>query len=184
MRKNRYTAPFAALVLLLALSLNPTVANAQTAQEGQQLLKQGKLPQALQAAEQMIAARPKDPQARFLKGLVLMEMKNETEALTVFTALTEDYPELAEPYNNVAVIYAEQRQYDKAKDALEMAVRVNPGYATAHENLGDIYARLASLSYDKALQLDGANVSARAKLATLRSLNLSTNIGPPLAARD
>jgi hypothetical protein len=88
----------------------------------------------------------------------------------VFTKLTEDYPELPEPYNNLAVIYAQQKQYDKAKQALEMAIRTHPSYATAHENLGDIYARLASQAYDKALQIDSSNSSAQNKLALIRDL--------------
>jgi tetratricopeptide (TPR) repeat protein len=88
----------------------------------------------------------------------------------VFSKLTEDYPELPEPYNNLAVIYAQQKQYDKAKQALEMAIRTHPSYATAHENLGDIYARLASQAYDKALQIDSSNSSAQNKLALIRDL--------------
>jgi Flp pilus assembly protein TadD len=58
--------------------------------------------------------------------------------------LIEDYPELPEPYNNLAVLYAQQKQFDKARTALEMAIRIHPGYATAYENLGDLHSRLAS----------------------------------------
>jgi tetratricopeptide (TPR) repeat protein len=95
----------------------------------------------------------------------------------VFTRLTEDYPELPEPYNNLAVIYAQQKQFDKARQALEMAIRTHPSYATAHENLGDIYARLASQSYDKALQIDSSNSSAQKKLALISDL-MSTSGRP------
>jgi ketosteroid isomerase-like protein len=84
--------------------------------------------------------------------------------------LTEDFPELPEPYNNLAVLYASQNQFDKARTALEMAIRTNPSYATAHENLGDVYARLASQAYNKALQLDGANSAVPPKLATIREV--------------
>jgi tetratricopeptide (TPR) repeat protein len=49
--------------------------------------------------------------------------------MAVFSKLTEDYPELPEPYNNLAVLYAQQKQYDKARTALEMAIRIHPGYA-------------------------------------------------------
>ncbi len=59
----------------------------------------------------------------------------------MFTKLSEDYPELPEPYNNLAVLYAQQKQYDKARTALEMAIRTHPSYAIAYENLGDIYAK-------------------------------------------
>ena len=90
--------------------------------------------------------------------------------------LTEDYPELPEPYNNLAVLYAQQKQYDKARTALEMAIRTHPSYAIAYENLGDVYAKLASQAYDKALQLDSANSTAQNKMALIRDL-ISTSAG-------
>ncbi|HSW19011.1 MAG TPA: tetratricopeptide repeat protein, partial [Ramlibacter sp.] len=78
-------------------------------------------------------------------------------------------PELPEPYNNLGVLYAAQNQNDKAREALEMAVRNNPAYATAHENLGDIYARMAAQSYARTMQLEPANATAPAKLTLIRS---------------
>jgi tetratricopeptide (TPR) repeat protein len=74
---------------------------------------------------------------------------------------------LPEPYNNLAVLYASQGQYDNARAALEMAIRTNPSYATAHENLGDVYAKLASQAYSKALQLDSSNTGVQPKLALI-----------------
>jgi ketosteroid isomerase-like protein len=88
----------------------------------------------------------------------------------VFQKLSEDYPELPEPYNNLAVLYASQGQYEKARTALESSIRTHPSYATAHENLGDIYAKLASQAYDKALQLDSSNTGAKTKLAMIGEL--------------
>lgn len=154
-------------VVLLALA--PAV-RADTLQDIGKLIKQGQHAQALEQVDKYLAAKPKDAQGRFLKGIVLTEMNKPNEAIVVFTKLTEDYPELPEPYNNLAVIYAQQKQYDKAKQALEMAIRTHPSYATAHENLGDIYARLASQAYDKALQIDSSNSSAQNKLALIRDL--------------
>jgi tetratricopeptide (TPR) repeat protein len=104
-------------------------------------------------------------------------MNKPNDAIAVFQKLTEDYPELPEPYNNLAVIYAQQKQYEKAKQALEMAIRTHPSYATAHENLGDIYSRMASQAYDKALQLDSSNTSAQTKLSMIRNL-IGNNVRP------
>ena len=144
--------------------------HADPVQEANRLLRQGQYAQALEMIDRFLASKPKDAQARFLKGLILTEMNRQADAIIVFMRLTEDYPELPEPYNNLAVIYAQQKQYEKAKHALEMAIRTHPSYATAHENLGDIYARLASQAYDKALQLDSSNASAQTKLAMIRDL--------------
>lgn len=120
-----------------------------------QLMRSGKHTDALAKADQYLSAKPRDPQMRFLKGVIQSESGKTQEAIQTFTGLTQDYPELPEPYNNLAVLYAAQNQFDKARSALEMAIRTNPSYATAHENLGDIYARLAGQAYGKALQLEG-----------------------------
>ena len=166
---------FAALLLLLSAP-----ARADVLADASKLLKQGQAAQALDKTEQYLATKPKDAQGRFLKGLILTEMNRSADAIVVFTKLTEDYPELPEPYNNLAVIYAQQKQYEKAKQALEMAIRTHPSYATAHENLGDIYARMASQAYDKALQIDSSNSSAQTKLAMIRELMGSSR---PAAAK-
>uniref|UniRef100_UPI0035AF0AA5 tetratricopeptide repeat protein n=1 Tax=Zoogloea sp. TaxID=49181 RepID=UPI0035AF0AA5 len=158
----------AASLLVASLFCGP--ARADSLQDLQTLVKQGQLPQALEKADQLLASKPRDAQVRFLKGVVLSELNRSGEAIAVFQKLTEDYPELPEPYNNLAVLYAQQRQYDKARTALEMAIRTHPSYATAHENLGDIYARLASQAYDKALALDSSNQAAQNKLAMIREM--------------
>ncbi|MEO1766114.1 L,D-transpeptidase Cds6 family protein [Thiobacter aerophilum] len=138
--------------------------------DAQQLVRQGNLNQALERVNAYLASRPKDARARFLKGVILTEQNKTAEAIKVFTALTEDYPELPEPYNNLAVLYAQQQQYDKARHALEMAIQTHPSYATAHENLGDIYAKLASQAYDRALQLDKNNTAAQMKLSLIKEI--------------
>jgi tetratricopeptide (TPR) repeat protein len=145
-------------------------AHADSIQDINRLMKQGQHGQALEQVDKYLAGKPKDAQGRFLKGLILTELNRSNEAMVVFQKLTEDYPELPEPYNNLAVIYAQQKQYEKAKLALEAAIRTHPAYATAHENLGDIYARLASQAYDKALQIDSSNASAQTKLSMIREL--------------
>lgn len=157
------------LLLLTLLSLNLPAA-ADGLQEANQLFRQGKHTHALSRLDAYLANNPKDAQGRFLKGLILTELNRYTEAIKVFTDLTTDYPQLPEPYNNLAVLYAAQGQYERAKQSLEQAIRTHPSYATAHENLGDVYAKMASIAYDRALQLDESNVSAQTKLALIREL--------------
>jgi tetratricopeptide (TPR) repeat protein len=147
-----------------------SLAHARSLADVQALMKAGKLPQALEAVDRYIAAQPKDVQGPFTKGLILSEMGRPQEAIQVFLHLTETFPELPEPYNNLAVLYAGQKQYDKAQAALERAIHTHPSYAIAHENLGDVYARLASQAYDRALQFDSANKAAQGKLEMIREL--------------
>jgi tetratricopeptide (TPR) repeat protein len=156
--------------LLGLLLCSPVWAQTDDLQEATRLLRQGQSAQALDKVNQFLSAKPRDAQGRFLRGLILVEQNKASEAISVFTKLTEDYPELPEPYNNLAVLYASQGQYDKAKTALEMSIRTHPSYATAYENLGDVYAKLATQAYDKALQLDSNNPTAQSKLSLIRDL--------------
>jgi tetratricopeptide (TPR) repeat protein len=168
--RQRLKGKFLLAGLLLGLTLVSQPGRADETDEVSKLIQQGALDKALARTDAYLASRPKDPQMRFLKGLILAERNKANEAIVIFTKLTEDYPELPEPYNNLAVLYAGRGEYDKAREALEMAIRTHPSYATAHENLGDIYAKMASQSYDKALQLDNRNQTAQTKLAMVRNL--------------
>ena len=163
------SAHLLALLRLLAISatLVAGMAVADEYSEIGQMLRAGRLAEAQARVDRHLAAKPRDPQMRYFKGVIQRESGQPAEALATFTKLTEDYPELPEPYNSLAVIHAAQGDYDKARVALEMAIRANPGYATAHENLGDIHARLAQQAYCKALQLDATNSGLRARLAAL-----------------
>ena len=159
---------FAAVALCLAVSAASAQSN--EVQDINLQFRKGDLAGALARANTYLAKNPKDAQVRFLKGLILADQGKTNDAITLFTGLTEDYPELPEPYNNLAVLYASQSKYDAAKNALEQAIRTHPSYATAHENLGDIYAKMASIAYDKALALDSKNTAAQTKLSLIKDI--------------
>ena len=163
----------AAVVVTLAgalLTAVPVTAQSDELQEANQLFKQGQFDRALDRVDVYLKGKPRDARGRFLKGLIFVEQGKPNDAIKVFTELTQEFPELPEPYNNLAVLYASQGQYDKARSALEMAIRTHPSYATAHENLGDLYAKMASQAYDKALQLDKSNATAKTKLNLIKDL--------------
>jgi tetratricopeptide (TPR) repeat protein len=166
---SRRLRQVARLIALTAV-LSAAVVHADELGDVNQLMRSGKMAEALTRADQALAAKPRDPQMRFLKGVIQTESGKPNDAIATFLKLTEDFPELPEPYNNLAVLYAGQSQFDKARAALEMAIRTNPSYATAHENLGDVYAKLASQAYSKALQLDNNNAAVAPKLALIRTL--------------
>ena len=165
-----------ALLLLATMGLANSV-RADDYADALQLMRAGKLAEAQAKADAFLSSKPRDPQMRFIKGVIQRDTGRLNEAISTFTKLTEDHPELPEPYNNLAVLYAGQSQFDKARVALEMAIRTSPSYATAHENLGDVYAKLASQAYNKALQLDGSNAGVPPKLALIREL-FAPNVKP------
>jgi tetratricopeptide (TPR) repeat protein len=173
---------YAALAALIAggLSLSPaTFAAAGAAQNAQALIDAGKPADALSQLDSHLAKNPQDAEARFTKGVALVKLNRSKDAIRVFADLTRDYPQLPEPYNNLAVLYAAQGDHEKARDALQAAIAKHPSYATAHENLGDVYAALAGAAYGKAAALDASNQAVRRKLAVLNQLD--TGIGAPPA---
>lgn len=138
--------------------------------EVHQLLERGKTTEAAQRVQSYLKQNSTDVQMRFLQGVVATEQQKYDQAIKVFTALTQEYPGLPEPYNNLAVLYAAKGEERKATQVLEQAIRTNPSYATAHENLGDLYARMASDAYAKALQLDSNRKAVQPKLAIIKQI--------------
>lgn len=164
--------PFRALALCV-VTLAARAASCATADELHEISRlhqSGSSVQALELADKLLAARPKDAQLRFAKGVILAELQRSGEAVDVFAQMTQDFPELAEPYNNLAAVHAARGDYEAARTALEQALRSNPAYATAQENLGDIYALLASRAYAKAIALEPGNSALATKLSLVKDL--------------
>jgi Flp pilus assembly protein TadD len=167
---NRPSTSILCMAVAGLLLLSSTSARADEYADVDKLFGERQFAEAVQKADRYLATNPKDARMRFLKGLVLSEQGKSAEAIEVFVKLSADHPELPEPYNNLAVLYGKQGQYDQARRSLESAIRTNPSYATAYENLGDVYAKLASQAYSKALQIDGNNPKVSPKLAMIREL--------------
>lgn len=129
--------------LTFAALLATGAARADDLVDVQRLAGTGDLTKALQRADEALKTRPRDAQLRFVRGVVLTDLKRDAEAMAVFQQLHEDYPELPDPLNNMAVIHAAQGRIDEARAALESALRNDPQHRRARENLADVYLRLA-----------------------------------------
>jgi Flp pilus assembly protein TadD len=169
------------LVLSCCISFSATPASAadkpapaHDAAAFNKLLETGQAATALHRIEAALTEHPRDAQLRFLKGVALMQQQRATEAIEVFMRLTEEFPELAEPYNNLAVLYASKSELGKARAALELAIRAAPDFAVAHENLGDLYLDIAAASYARAAGLEPGNQSVQRKLKL--TLDFSQNV--------
>lgn len=157
----------AAVMCASLLSHGGAHASPAAVDEVQQLMEKGQLSAAAQRVQAQLKKDSSDVQLRFLQAVIAAEQKKYDQAIRLFTALTQDHPTLPEPYNNLAVIYAIQGEDRKAAQVLEQAIRTNPSYATAHQNLGDVYARIANEAYAKALQLDNAQKAEKPKLTLI-----------------
>jgi Flp pilus assembly protein TadD len=160
MTPSTFRSSFAALCVALAAggalaqscAAQTPVVTADPRTEIERLQRNGDTTAALQQVDEALSRQPGDAQLRFLQGVLLADAGRRPEAEAVYRRLTQDFPELAEPYNNLAVLYAAEGRLDEARDALETALRNDPAYRTAQENLGDIYVRLAQRAYERAGQ--------------------------------
>jgi tetratricopeptide (TPR) repeat protein len=105
----------------------------------------------------------------FLRAVTLTKLEQKDLAIKTYISLIEKFPKLPEPYNNLAVLYAEQNKLLEAKQILEKALKTNNSYSIAHINLGDVYTRMASDAYRKAFELDESPV-ANNKLQLINEL--------------
>src|SRR3990172_2484942 len=144
--------------------------SATASEQIETMINEGQLNEALSLTNARLAEDRDNVNYLFLKGLILTRQNKLDAAKEIFIRLTQDHPELPEPFNNLAVIYAEQGDFNNAREALQMAINTHPSYATAQENLGDIYAKMASKAYNQALELDQDNASAREKLLLVSDL--------------
>lgn len=135
----------------------------------QKLMRQARYPEALIEVERYLADQPRDPQMLFWRAKLQADLGQTQEAFDNLYALTQQYPELPEPHNNLGVMYAARGQLGQARESFEMALRNHPNYATALENLGDVLQRQARQAYEKALKLDPVSKSLPRKLQSLPS---------------
>jgi Flp pilus assembly protein TadD len=137
-------------------------------------ISQKQWPSALAQLDARLKTNPRDVQAKFKRATVLARLNRDDEAITAFTEITQAYPELPEPYNNLAALYAKKGRYDEARVALETATKANPSYTLAYENLGDLYLRLASESYKRAQSL-----GSKSPLTAQRVGDIQKIVSPP-----
>ena len=170
-RMRRVAAPTAAAWLLAAACvLSATSARADAALEINTLLARGDLNAALLRAESASAANPRDVQLRFLHALVLMDLQRNREAMTRFSALSQDFPELADPYNNLALLHVRAQELQQARAALEAALRNDPGHRAARANLGQVHLMLAVQAWEQLARTGSLDAQQQRQLDAARAL--------------
>lgn len=169
----------------LLIGMTPAQAQTSTAQnfkgtphdEVQKSLTRRDWTNAMWQIDAYLEKQPRDPQMRFWRARLLQQLKRDDEAFDVYIQLAQDYPELPEVQNNLGVMLAAQGKMDEAQQAFIHALRNNPNYATAHENLGDVLLHLAKRSFLKAQETGGNAKPLGSKLTALQpvlQLTLST----------
>ncbi|WP_233863139.1 tetratricopeptide repeat protein [Paraburkholderia adhaesiva] len=145
-------------------------ATADSTPEADAAIAQHNWAAALEALDARIKTNPRDVQAKFKRATILARLNRDDDAIAAFTELTQLYPELPEPYNNLAALFAKHGRFEEARVALETAVKANPSYGLAWENLGDLYLRLADASYRRATTLGHASATTQQRLAGIQTI--------------
>jgi tetratricopeptide (TPR) repeat protein len=178
-------------VVLVVLALLPSTASAQISGDtkARRLLQEGRTDEALTVIDKELRRQPRDGQLLLLKGAALSSIERKSEAIKVFRQMVAEKIEEASAYNNLAVIYASRGDFEAARSALEWAIRSKPDYGTAHHNLGNVYANLASQAYKQALYLDRSDRVLPAKLSRLSEVlgqvpEASAESKPPSTERE
>jgi len=161
----------AAALLLCAVLTQPVHAQAtQSIGDIRATIARGDLPTALKQAQAASAAKPDDAQLRFLLGVVHMDLNQDAEAIAVFSTLTERYPELPDPLNNLALLHARAGRLDEARQSLQAALRADPSHRAARANLGQIYVMLAVQAWELAVAAAPADDALARRLTAARAL--------------
>ncbi|MBK1615256.1 hypothetical protein CKO44_17480 [Rubrivivax gelatinosus] len=160
------------LIAALALALVP-LAHADDAADAQRLLLAGQADAALARAETALAQRPNDATLRFTRGVALLDLGRDAEAQDAFLRMTQDFPELPEPYNNLGLLYARAGRLEDARVALETALRNDPSQRIARRNLGDVMLRLALQSWEAAAAATPGDPELERRIRVARELAAS-----------
>ncbi|MCP4334459.1 MAG: tetratricopeptide repeat protein [Gammaproteobacteria bacterium] len=138
------------LVLLCLLLPGATLAAAST-QQLQLLVEQKKFVKAVNEGNDILQQDPTDARARFLTAYSYQMTAITDKAISLYQGLIRDHPTLPEPRNNLAMIYLEQGDYDRASQMLVSAINTRIGYAIAYANLSQVYKSIASEAYRRAI---------------------------------
>jgi len=118
------------------------------------MTQRGEHRNAMAAINTFLAQHPNNLEAELTKGLVLNNMGEVKEAESLLRNAIARHPTSPELYNNLAIIYSDQGDYGKAIETLLLAFSTHPSYAQVNENLREVYSSVASLAYNRALDLN------------------------------
>ena len=159
------------LILLVAgMALTPGAARANAVAEARALSLQGDPAAALRRVDAAIATDPRDVQLRFLRGVLLLDLHRDAEALAHFELMSLEFPELPDPFNNLALLHVRALRLDEARQALETALRNDPGHQTARGNLAQVYLMLAARTLESLVAQVPAEPQQQRRLDAVRAL--------------
>jgi len=143
--------------------------------DAQSLAREGRLPEAIEAYQQLLALRADLPDAWYNLAVLFRATGRHSAALECYQhALNRGVAQPEDVHLNRGVIYSDHlHRYDAAERELQMALTLNPKFVPALLNLANLQedqgrAREAACTYEKILQLHPSDSNALARYAGLQ----------------
>ena len=161
----------AALACALLIASSPLGAATEAERDAiRRLLASGEPAQALDRADRGLAGDPRDVTVAFLRGVALMDLGRDAEALAQFERMSQEHPQLPDPLNNVALLQARAGRLEAAREALETALRNDPSHRTARANLGLVHLMLAARAWEPLAASGPLDPTLARRLQAVRAL--------------
>ena len=125
---------------------------------------------ALRLIDEGLKANPHAAQLRFQRCVTYERMSDRAGAQRCLEQFILTYPEIPEPYNNLAGTYSRDGRLDEAEQLLVKAIALRPDFSLAHANLGNLYLARAKNAYKSAISTGGGNQTLKAKVEAIDNL--------------
>ncbi len=144
--------------------------NAQVPAVVDKLIGRADYQKALNLIAEGLKANPHSAQLRFQRCVVYERMGDRQKAKDGFERMIRTYPEIPEPYNNLAGIYSREGNLTRAEELLVKALALRPNFALAHMNLGNLYLAKAKNAYNSAIKTGGNKEKLNANIRAIDKL--------------
>lgn len=134
------------------------------------LIARGDYAEALAVIDEALAKNPLSVQLRFQRCVAYEKKGDAARAVKLYEDFITRYPEIPEPYNNLAAILAAQGNLDRAQSLVERSLALRPSFALAYDNLGQIYLAKARNAFDSALANAPGNRTIEKKLRAVDAI--------------
>jgi tetratricopeptide (TPR) repeat protein len=108
---------------------------------GVAMFQRGYLEQAAASFQQVIAAKPEEPEAYYNLGTLYLRKNVLPDARRYLEQTVKLRPDYPEAWNNLGMIAGQEGQTDEAIRNFRQSLSLRPGYVTAMLNLGNLYRR-------------------------------------------
>jgi Flp pilus assembly protein TadD/peroxiredoxin len=111
---------------------------------GVAMFQHGYLEQAAESFQQVIAAKPDDPEGYYNLGTLNLRRNDFQQARYYLQQTLKLRPNYPEAWNNLGMIAAQEGHAEEAVQNFQQSLLLRPGYATALLNMGNVYRRQKS----------------------------------------